>query len=321
MPTLADRFGDDLASGPAPSAARVGADLRAAREKFGWTLADMSAHLRIRTPYLEAIEDGRIGDLPGNAYAVGFVRAYAQSLGLDPDEIARRFRSEAAEVNRKTELAFPAPVPERGVPALAVVLVGAIIAVGGYAAWYRMSGDQHPSHEVVQQVPDRLVPLVTTKPEPVVDPAPSATPTPVPSTTAAPATPVVATPARRHSGHRQSDPTLPPRPDGGRIAIHAKTNLYVEVKDNTGAMVFHHRFKPDETEDIPPAPAGKTLIMATEDAGGTELVVDGVTAPSLGPDKKFRRDLTLDPDAILAGKLAYSAPVAFPPRTSTHQNQ
>ncbi len=321
MPTLADRFGDDLASGPAPSAARVGADLRAAREKFGWTLADMSAHLRIRIPYLEAIEDGRIGDLPGNAYAVGFVRAYAQSLGLDPDEIARRFRSEAAEVNRKTELAFPAPVPERGVPALAVVLVGAIIAVGGYAAWYRMSGDQHPSHEVVQQVPDRLVPLVTTKPDPVADAVPSATPAPTatatttPTPTPSPTMPAaVATPAT-------ATPSVPPRPDGGRIAIHAKTNLYVEVKDNTGAMVFHHRFKPDETEDIPPAPPGKTLIMATEDAGGTELVVDGVTAPSLGPDKKFRRDLTLDPDAILAGKLAYSPPVTFPPRTPTHQNQ
>jgi len=315
MPTLADRFGDDLASGSAPSAARVGADLQATRESFGWTLTDISAHLRIRTPYLEAIEDGRVGDLPGNAYAVGFVRAYAQSLGLDPDEIARRFRSEAAEINRKTELAFPAPVPERGVPALAVVLVGAVIAVGGYAAWYRMSGDQHPNHEVVQQVPDRLVPLVTTKPEAVVDPAPTATP--MPTTTPMPALPPVAPAAAA----APVTPTVPPRPDGGRIAIHAKSSLYVEIKDNTGAMVFLHRFKPDETENIPPALAGKTLVMATEDAGGTELVVDGVTAPSLGPDKKFRRDLTLDPDAILAGKLAYSAAVMFPPRTPTHQNQ
>ena len=84
-------------------------------------LPDVAATLRIRLPFLEAIEDGRVADLPGNAYAVGFLRTYASSLGLDAAEVARRFRAEAQEVNRKTELAFPAPVPERGVPAGAVM--------------------------------------------------------------------------------------------------------------------------------------------------------------------------------------------------------
>ena len=119
-----------------PVAARVGADLRAARERLGWTLPAIAAHLRIRLPYLEAIEDGRTEALPGNAYAVGFLRAYAQALGLDPDEITRRFRAEAGEVNRKTELSFPVPVPERGMPAGAVVLIGAVLAVLAYVGWY-----------------------------------------------------------------------------------------------------------------------------------------------------------------------------------------
>src|SRR5262245_50716377 len=88
------------------SATRVGADMRGARERLGWELPAIAAHLRIRLPYLEAIEDGRIADLPGNAYAVGFLRTYAQALGLDPDETARRFREEATHVNRKTELDF-----------------------------------------------------------------------------------------------------------------------------------------------------------------------------------------------------------------------
>ena len=114
MSSVDDRARD----GSGMSAPRVGADLCAARERLGWSLPAIAGHLRIRLPYLEAIEQGRIGDLPGNnAYAVGFVRTYAQSLGLDPDEIARRFRSETADINRKTELTFPVPVPERGVPA------------------------------------------------------------------------------------------------------------------------------------------------------------------------------------------------------------
>jgi cytoskeleton protein RodZ len=162
----------DTATGEPRFGTRVGADLRAARERAGWGLPAVSAHLRIRLPFLEAIEEGRISDLPGNAYAVGFVRTYAQALGLDPDEIGRRFRTEAAGVNRKTELQFPVPVPERGVPAGAVILVGVVIAIGAYIGWYRFSGDDRATTEVVQPVPERLAPLAAA---PVPQTAPSDT--------------------------------------------------------------------------------------------------------------------------------------------------
>ncbi len=97
--------GDDPNGAPL-GASRVGAELRAARLRLGWALPDVAQELRIRLPFLEAIEDGRVGDLPGAAYAVGFVRTYAGALGLDPDEVSRRFRAEAHEVNRKPELTF-----------------------------------------------------------------------------------------------------------------------------------------------------------------------------------------------------------------------
>ena len=61
-----------------PVAPRAGADLRAARERVGWSLPDVAAALHIRLQYLEALEAGRIDDLPGNAYALGFLRTYAQ---------------------------------------------------------------------------------------------------------------------------------------------------------------------------------------------------------------------------------------------------
>src|SRR4051794_41234154 len=149
---------DQDPNGPGLGAARVGAELRAARLRLGLSLPDVAQELRIRLPFLEAIEDGRVSDLPGAAYAVGFVRTYATSLGLDPDEVARRFRAEAHEVNRKTELSFPAPVPERGVPAGAVVLLGLVLAAGAYAAWYKFS-DSRRADPVVAAVPERLAPL------------------------------------------------------------------------------------------------------------------------------------------------------------------
>ena len=61
----------------------VGALLREAREASGRSVADVVASLRIRRVYLEAIEDGRFDELPGAAYAVGFVRSYATYLRLD----------------------------------------------------------------------------------------------------------------------------------------------------------------------------------------------------------------------------------------------
>ena len=72
-------------------------------KRLGWLLPDVATALRIRLPYLEAIEDGRWPELPGNAYALGFVRAYAKLLGLDPEEMARRFRAEAGACERQTK--------------------------------------------------------------------------------------------------------------------------------------------------------------------------------------------------------------------------
>lgn len=149
-------------------APRVGADLRAARERLGWPVETMAAGLRIRVAFLTALEAGRVADLPGNAYAIGFLRSYANALGLDPDEVTRRFRAEADDVNRMTELSFPAPVPSRGVPAGAVVLLGVVLAIGAYVGWYRLSGNGELPPEVVPPVPTRLAPLA----ERAVPPAP-----------------------------------------------------------------------------------------------------------------------------------------------------
>jgi cytoskeleton protein RodZ len=140
-------------------APRAGADLRAARERLGWALPDVAAMLRIRTSYLEALETGCLSRLPGNVYAVGFLRSYATALGLDADDVARRFRAEAGEIPRHSELVFPAPVADRGLPAGALILLGLILAGGAYIGWYRLSGEGKLPAETVIPVPTRLAKL------------------------------------------------------------------------------------------------------------------------------------------------------------------
>ena len=138
-------------------------------ERLGWALPDIAASLRIRTTYLEAIEQGRLGSLPGHTYAMGFIRTYATALGLDPGEMTRRFRAETQDVNRKVELTFPAPVPQRGVPAGAVVLLGLLIGGIAYVGWYHYSDGGEPRvAQVSSPPPSRLAALAAPTASPQV---------------------------------------------------------------------------------------------------------------------------------------------------------
>lgn len=79
----------------------VGAYLRAVREASGLSVDELSTRTHIKAEYLAAIEEMRIGALPSRPFAIGFLKGYAEALGLEPGPIVRRF---------KEELGFSAPV-------------------------------------------------------------------------------------------------------------------------------------------------------------------------------------------------------------------
>jgi cytoskeleton protein RodZ len=137
-------------------AVRVGEELRDARLALGVSLEEMAERLRINRRYLAALEEGRVRDLPGVAYATGFVRSYAQMLGLNAPTMVRRFREGAGVATVPKDLVFPEPVPDRGVPAGAIVMVGAVLAVAGYAGWYYWTGSSTRTVDEVPALPPRL---------------------------------------------------------------------------------------------------------------------------------------------------------------------
>src|SRR6059036_3976921 len=106
--------------------------LKQTRERYGQSLRDVSASLRIRLGYLQAIEGERFRELPGTTYAVGFVRSYAEYLGLDANEIVRRFKGEVEGLDNRTQLSFPEPVPEGKVPGGAIIIVSLLVLAIGY---------------------------------------------------------------------------------------------------------------------------------------------------------------------------------------------
>jgi cytoskeleton protein RodZ len=73
------------------------------------------------------------------------------------------------------------------------------------------------------------------------------------------------------------------------------------VKDHTGTVLLNRVIKAGETWSVPPR-AGLRLTVG--DAGGTDIVVDSATTPSLSGTGVVRRDLPLDPDRIKGGKLS-----------------
>jgi Helix-turn-helix domain len=69
---------------------------RAAGEIFRLKRAEMNLSLKevenatsIRTTYLQAIEDGLVGQMISPVYAKGFIIKYAKFLSLNPDQILR----------------------------------------------------------------------------------------------------------------------------------------------------------------------------------------------------------------------------------------
>jgi transcriptional regulator with XRE-family HTH domain len=69
----------------------VGEVLRTARRERNVSLTQAAAATRIRVSFLEALEESDYSQLPGAAYVTGFLRNYAQYLGLSPDDVLQDY--------------------------------------------------------------------------------------------------------------------------------------------------------------------------------------------------------------------------------------
>lgn len=148
------------AARPAETPRGVGLRLAQAREGAGYSLAEVAGYLRVRKNYLEAIEAERYDALPGRTYAIGFVRAYAELLGLDAARLVNDFKAETAALKSRTELVFPSPPPEGRIPGGAILFVSVLVALLAYGGWYYISVTEKGVAELVPAVPERLVALL-----------------------------------------------------------------------------------------------------------------------------------------------------------------
>ncbi len=120
------------------------------RSLYERSIFQVAEELRIRAAYLQALEEGQYHALPGVTYASGFVRTYANYLGLPADEMVERFKYEArgkfeqqqplkpnhitAAISQQTQAQASSKAPQ-GIALVACLLM----IMGGFATWWFMS--------------------------------------------------------------------------------------------------------------------------------------------------------------------------------------
>jgi hypothetical protein len=135
----------------------IGNSLREARERQGLEYAQIELATKIRAKYLRALEDEQFGILPAQPYVKGFLRTYAEFLGLDGqlyvDEFSSRFVAEGSEdgtPRRVSPRVHQSRGIERRVLLLALAGIAALTALV-IVAWKYGSGDAATPENVPRQ--------------------------------------------------------------------------------------------------------------------------------------------------------------------------
>ncbi|GEK89277.1 protein RodZ, contains Xre-like HTH and DUF4115 domains [Alkalibacterium putridalgicola] len=77
----------------------IGDKLKEARKAKGYTLDDLQQKTKIQKRYLIAVEEGNLDVLPGNFYARAFIKQYADSVGLNGDDLIREHMDALPQTN------------------------------------------------------------------------------------------------------------------------------------------------------------------------------------------------------------------------------
>jgi len=216
----------------------IGERLRNAREARGLSLDEIEAATRIRRRYLEALEAEAFDQLPGAAYAKGFLRSYASYLGLPPEDLIGTYPeflagpiiTQGSPVEVRITPATPQSRARRIITGIAV-----LIAIGAVLMAYMLYGQLRQfavtPPPLTGTPPSARAPSATSVPPahapgaPSQSPAPAGgqgtapqsgrgTPTPGAAPPASPITPTAAAPAAPPAKPAPAPPAPAVQPSG-----------------------------------------------------------------------------------------------------------
>ena len=116
---------------PGVGADPLGERLVAAREARGIDLLRAERETKIRRAYLAALERGDFAALPGAVYVRGFLRNYAQYLGLDPEEAVAQWHRDSPAGVPEPAIVMPQALaaPRKGLVLSSGIIVAAVVTL------------------------------------------------------------------------------------------------------------------------------------------------------------------------------------------------
>ena len=114
---------------------RVGTMLRETRLKKGEEVEEIAEKLKIRAFYLRANEDSKYDEIPEAPYGPGFVRSYADYLGLNAIRMAQLYKEETEAHENKENYYVLEPQAEGTAPGGKYIVISLLALILVYAGW------------------------------------------------------------------------------------------------------------------------------------------------------------------------------------------
>lgn len=287
----------------------VGEILRRTRVHYGQSLPDIERALHIRACQIEAIEQGDIENLPGRVYAIGFVRSYAEYLGLDGDKMVHLFKTQVGREARDPSLDFPVAASDSKIPPIWVAGLSFVAAILILSTWWGTQGRDRTMVTEIPAVPEALkVNDLASRNDDVMS---GAEETPIDPSDASvmdylASIETAAGIAALDEIAPDSAPQAAPASASATairegILLNIIENSWVEIKNSDGKALVSRVLRAGDQYYVPDSP---NLTMSLGNAGGVRLHVDGVPLEFLGEPGQVRRNVSLDAAAL---KSQYSA--------------
>jgi hypothetical protein len=272
----------------------VGALLAEARAAAGRELADLARETRVPLRHLMAIEADDHEALPALPYALGFVKTFARSVGLNPESVGAQFRAETRLTPHVPSAPSLEPLDESRLPSQGLAVAGLavlLLVIGGLGLYGSGVLDPVPSAPQVAAPAPAAIDTAT---------AAASVPAPAPAAAAPGASAATATPA-----------TIPL---SGPVTLTARTDVWVKIYSRiTGRKAFQGLMVAGSIYKVPED--NGPLVLRAGRAGEIEVSVAGVKLPPLGGSVETIDGVVLTAPALaerFAGSAAAAAPVQGP---------
>ena len=158
MKTLLQKILKQKKKEKASKITKIGAMLKEMRQQKGLKISDVARKLCIRKCYLESIEESNYNDIPAFPYGNGFIRSYANFLGLNGDNIVELYKEETTSFKQKDMNVFE-PQPEATMPNIQHLVISLLAIALIYAGWmfYNQQHEQNEESNIVFTEDDNAI--------------------------------------------------------------------------------------------------------------------------------------------------------------------